>query len=324
MKKMLRSSLDYVFRRFPVSRSVYAERDALKEHLPTAQDVALFLKRTDSASRNQLFDAFREVGLSEHLYVELDRECFLVNAQDEYISRELFVSGCTDFSKFEIAVDLLKQHNENADVFELIIDVGANIGSVCIPVVMRGIAKRAIAIEPHPTNCRLLHTNIAINGLRDQIEVVERAASTDDDSPLPMEISKDNWGDHRIFCSNEPGIYEEEEREQIEVRSIMLDSIKGVNAGMHMLLWMDIQGYEGHALCGAKVMLAEKPPLILEFWPYGMMRAKSFSPLCHSIAHYRGFFDLNNPAHPLRPLDELNSLFDEIGPTGRFTDILVI
>ena len=87
---------------------------------------------------------------------------------------------------------------------------------------------------------------------------------------------------------------------------------------------MDIQGYEGYALRGAPQVLAELPPLVVEFWPYGMLRADSFSALCAAVAHYNGFFDLAKPAQRLRKLSELDDLFKEIGPDGQYTDILLI
>ena len=87
---------------------------------------------------------------------------------------------------------------------------------------------------------------------------------------------------------------------------------------------MDIQGYEGHALLGAQQLLAEKPPLVLEFWPYGMLRSDSFSALCSSLVHYSGFFNLAKALDGLRKMTELESLFHEIGSAGQFTDILVI
>jgi hypothetical protein len=151
-----------------------------------------------------LFDAFDAVGLSDYLYVETDRARFVVNARDQVISRGLFVSGRADFDKFEIAADLLKRH-KSINKIDLLVDVGANTGSICIPAITQGFVKRAIALEPHPTNYRLLCANIAINDLLDEIEVVARAASFTDNEMLIMELSSDNWGDHRIFSSKRTG-----------------------------------------------------------------------------------------------------------------------
>ena len=148
----------------------------------------------------------------------------MINAKDQVISRGLFVSGSADFDKFKVAIDLLRRHRA-ANTLDLLVDVGANLGSICIPAVTDSFAKRAIAVEPHPTNCRLLRANIALNDLLDRIEVVDRAVSINDNELLIMELSNDNWGDHRIFSPvRTPGLYGESERKQIEVRSIKIDS----------------------------------------------------------------------------------------------------
>jgi hypothetical protein len=136
--------------------------------------------------------------------------------------------------------------------------------------------------------------------------------------------AKNNWGDHRISTSvRSDGRYGEAGRKQIEVPSIKIDSLFDLKGNPALLLWMDIQGYEGHALQGAQQLFAEMPPLVLEFWPYGMLRSDSFSALCRSTL-YKGFFDLGKPTQPLKKMDELQTLFHELGRDGQFTDILVI
>ena len=214
-------------------------------------EVARFLKEADPASRNRLFDAFTAVGgVSDYLYVETEQARFVVNARDQAISRGLFVSGSADFEKFKTTADLLKRH-KSMNTIDLLVDVGANLGSICIPAITRGFVKRAIAVEPHPTNCRLLRANIALNDLLDQIEVVARAASAIDNEMLVTELSNDNWGDHRIFSSvRTGGLYGEADRKQMEVQSIKIDSLLGLEGNPALLIWMDIQGYEGHALQG--------------------------------------------------------------------------
>lgn len=342
MKQKLRVAIEAGLRRLPVARVAYAERDVLSERLvsteaklaettaalaakPFEVEVARFLKEAVPASRDRLFDAFTAVGgLSDYLYVETEQARFVVNARDQFISRGLYVSGSADFDKFKTTVDLLRRY-KNVNKIDLLVDVGANLGSICIPAIIDGLVKRAIAVEPHPTNCRLLRANIALNDLVDRIEVVARAASARDNETLTMELSNDNWGDHRIFSSARiGGLYGETDRKQMEVPSIKIDSLCGLKGNPASLIWMDIQGYEGFALQGAQQVLAERPPLVLEFWPYGMLRSDSFSALCSSTLQYNGFFDLAKPTQPLRKMNELQNLLYEIGPDGQFTDILVI
>jgi FkbM family methyltransferase len=261
------------------------------------------------------------------------------------------VEGSADFSKFETAMGLLRARDaKRFERLELLLDVGGNIGGICLPAVKRGFASRAIAIEPEATNLRLLRANIALNDLRESIEVIDLAAGPRENEMLPFEISNDNWGDHRVTRGRAPGNYGEADRAHIEVRSTTLDAmmatslfVRGKEEPMSPVslfarwlrgasrptlpestfVWMDIQGYEGHALTGGSNLLAARPPIALEFWPYGMERADSYGALRAAIAHYSGFYDLSNPGD-LRPLSDLDPLRVELGPDGHFTDILVV
>ena len=81
---------------------------------------------------------------------------------------------------------------------------------------------------------------------------------------------------------------------------------------------------QGFVLRGSTSLLARKIPLVLEFWPYGMKRAGSFSALTESLAGYSQFLDLESSAGRLRPIAELELLYRELGEEQAFTDILVI
>ena len=301
---------------------------ALAPATMTEKDVAAFLKSANPSSRNALFDAFCQVELSDYLYVERNNSRFIVNSHDKIISRSLFIHGEFDFDKFIKAMNLLKAEfpalGQAKFPFDVLMDVGANIGSICIPALAQGFAARAIAIEPHPVNAQLLHANVAINGLLEQMDIVQKAVGPQDNQTVEMALSLENWGDHRIVTDSatpDPG---EDIRKRIEVQSMRLDTIEPQIRDKRFMIWMDIQGYEGHALIGATSLLAQKPPLVLEFWPNGMRRMGSFANLCDSVAHYRGFYDLDAQTPALRPITQLAQLFTELDIGEKFTDILVI
>ena len=100
-----------------------------------------------------------------------------------------------------------------------------------------------------------------------------------------------------------------------------MDSI--LDTESDMLIWMDVQGYEGHVLSGAPLTLSKKMPLVIEFWPYGMERANSFDKLKNSLKGYNGFYDLNDPTE-FYSIAKLDDYFDKIGIDGDFVDLLVI
>ena len=241
------------------------------------------------------------------------QETFVVNMRDQVIGRDLYAHGHFDFDKFVRVIDLL------GGKVDLLIDVGANIGTISIPAVNRGLAARAIAIEPDPRNCRLLRANIALNGL-DQRMTVHEAALGAEEGTLELELAEDNFGDHRIKVSSDGGIYNEDRRASVTVKGTTLDAV--CPSGEGALIWIDTQGYEGFVLEGGGRLLAGQPPLALEFWPYGMSRAGSYDRLKAAIGHYGGFVDLARPGQR-RPISDLGALWQEVGVTGEHTDILV-
>src|SRR5580658_5386055 len=170
----------------------------------------LYLK--SAKLRRLIFDVLAYNRNTTLFYTNFGREQFLVDIHDQTIAKSVFASGEHEFHKFVLAIELLRKHEVYAEGENLLIDVGANIGVICIPAVARGYVKRAIAIEPDPGNCRLLRTNVALNGLTETVSVHEVACGTLDGEKLLLELSDDNFGDHRIRVSESPGLYGENRR----------------------------------------------------------------------------------------------------------------
>ncbi len=277
----------------------------------------------DMVGRGRLFDALMHdnQGL---FYTENSPERFVVNCRDHYISRTLFVNGidACEFSKFALVQEILQRSGPFPRVFDTLVDVGANIGVICIPAVARGYCRKAVAIEPHPENCRILRANISLNGLHEKIVVHEAAASTHDDALLELAISPTNAGDHRIIASTSPGRYGEQTWATMRVPSMRLDSLEADLRSGSCLIWMDIQGCEGFALAGATNLLGHRPPLVLEFWPYGMARSNSFAAMLQAVSGYENFHVVEENARA-QAISDLPSLWDRVGSAGAFVDILV-
>lgn len=223
-------------------------------------------------------------------------ESLVINCRDDVISREVFRSGSFDFHKFERAMAILQVRGLVTGRIERLFDIGANIGTICVPAVARGFAESAVAIEPHPINCRLLRANIAINGLHDRVWVSECAAAAQDGGQAMLEVNDRNWGDHRVapalqLIADEQG---ESARTRLAVPVRSIDSI-AAEMGTPTLLWMDTQGFEGFVLSGAAGVLASRPPLVTEYWPYSLHRVGGYAAFHSAIAAYRHFIDLDAP-----------------------------
>ena len=144
-------------------------------------------------------DPNRQFSVSTH-----GSEKYVVLNSDKAISRTLFIKGSFDFDKVEKVISVMSAVNK-AFKLETLIDVGANIGTVCIPAVKRGLAANAIAIEPEPLNYRVLVANIFLNDLADKIKTYNLALGSEDNQTLELELSAGHSGDHRIHVANETG-----------------------------------------------------------------------------------------------------------------------
>lgn len=254
----------------------------------------------------------------------VDNEKFVLNTGDKMIARKIYVNGGYDFDKAMLVHSLIKPSSNDI----LLVDVGANIGSICIPFVKRGLVSKAIAIEPEPLNYKLLRANIILNDLDSLIHPINVALGESDDEKLLFELSEDNYGDHRVVVSTTNGLENEVYRKTIEVRSTTLDSILKNYDTSNVVIWMDTQGYEGIVLNGAKNALQKRLPMVLEFMPYAMIRANSYEKLKTSLIEsgYETFFDLaeEQPSPKSLSADSIERLYESLGTKGRFTDILVM
>ena len=274
---------------------------------------------TSRVYRKALFDSAPEGSI---LLSTTGHETYLVSAGDKVIGRRVFIKGSFEFENFETAISLLSNDFQR----KLLIDVGANIGVVCIPAIKRQIFQSAIAIEPEPFNYSLLASNIHLNNLGDRITPHNCALGSRDGQELRFELSQSNYGDHRVRSIEEPGLYGEEKRRTIKVKSETFDSLIADIQRNEALIWMDAQGYEGIILAGATKALEKKIPLVIEFWPYGMKRVGAYAAVKKAIlgAGYEIFHDLNATLEPQQVSEaSLDALFNRLGISGNYADLLI-
>jgi len=285
--------------------------------------VRQFYWRLLSASklfRGWIFDSAPENIL---LLSNVGNERLLVPSNDRAISRDVFITGSCEFHKFDRVLSLLDKQFRKT----LLVDVGANIGIICIPAIKRNIFQCAIAIEPEPLNYSLLVANININGLANKIIPHNLALGSKVGDELVLELSEVNYGDHRIKVSDSNGLFDEAERKSIRVKAEPFDVVVGDVDSSQTLIWMDTQGFEAFVLMGAKKALEKQTPLVIEFWPYAMNRNGSYPLLKQAIiqAGYKVFYDLGSDAFPRRiSFEAFDNLFRTLGESENvYTDLLI-
>ena len=249
-----------------------------------------FLNKFIVNNKKKTFDNQKEG--RELLVVNNFNEKYIVNSSDKIIGRSLYIDGSYDFDTFLHTLEILK----NKIKTETLVDIGANIGSICIPAVKRGIFKNCFAIEPEPYNFDLLTKNIFINSLSNKIQTFNVALGQFDNEKIKFKLSENNYGDHRIESnSTEKNYFNEDKRKIIDVEIKKLDTVIKDSNPKETLLWMDVQGYEGFVLEGAMNILSKKPPLVIEFWPYGLDKFNSYNLLKKNLIklNYTNCYNLN-------------------------------
>jgi len=99
------------------------------------------------------------------------------------------------------------------------IDIGANIGAICIPIAKRLAGLKVIAIEPNPVNVKRLAHNVALNNLKG-IEIFPYAIGPEGVLTL-RNCNNRNSGQYSAVAFSE----DEATARPIEVRSMPLLSV---------------------------------------------------------------------------------------------------
>jgi len=184
-----------------------------------------------------------------------NKEYFIVNSQDHAIGKDTYVKGEFEFNRISKAYKIIKKYKK-LNKYTLL-DIGSNIGSVCIPSITRNYIKKAIAIEPNPESYRLLCSNINLNNLNEQI-TTKKLCIGEFKKNLYLILNNENHGDNKISYTKIKN------KKFVKVNSITLDSLTN-NIDKKFIIKIDVQGSEFLVLKYGKKTLSKKPPLILEF-----------------------------------------------------------
>jgi FkbM family methyltransferase len=266
-----------------------------------------------ASSRGDFFDA--AAAYTPLVAAVTDDELkFIISTDDRSLGRNLFQRRVRpEMGMLGAAIEILD--SLGVDRSGTFVDVGANIGTTIIPALVRHGFERGVAIEPSPPNASLLRANVAINNLNDRVWVIEAAAS-------------DSTGERWLYLSSKHGGHSVVERadgrksglrQTIEVHATTLDDLQLDRVGM---LWMDVQGHEGHVLRGASRLLMNRPPIVLEVMPRKLERAGTLEHVFAVARRYSRFTLLHGSSRSPQPTDELPQALAHL--IGRHTDIVLL
>jgi FkbM family methyltransferase len=156
------------------------------------------------------------------------------------------------------------------------IDIGANIGLITVPVA-RDSQAAVHSFEPEPQNFAFLTNNITANLATDRVTLHNMALVSKSGS-IQFELSKDNFGDHRVRRESKISIqkFDEAERQVIEVAGEQLDAVLNAEELLRpIVIKMDTQGAEAEVIKGGRQVFDVTDYLLTEYCPYLLLRAGS-------------------------------------------------
>ena len=238
------------------------------------------------------------------------------DSKDWPIGKDLYTRRSYESQQIRDVLELLRAEGYLHSPGEgTVLDVGANIGMICIALLKHGYFERAVAFEPAPNSYRLLVRNIEQNGLSDRILHFPYAVSSSE-SDVELELSEDNSGDHRVRHINTAGFFREDRRRTVKVRGMTLGRFLGEHAELDpeevALVWLDIQGHEGQFLEGGREFLGRGVPVVSEFWPYGILRSgMSRQAFCRIVGElFTHYYVVGGNARARLPIAQVEGLFD--------------
>jgi FkbM family methyltransferase len=168
---------------------------------------------------------------------------FTFRSDDVYIGRSLDLYG--EYSEGE--VELFRKYVNGGSI---VIEVGANIGTLTVPLAR--LASRVIAIEAQPANASMLERNITDNGLTN-VTVIDKAAGARPGATKMRaldDLASKNFGGIAVGAGD------------LNVEVITLDSLDVLYVSF---IKIDVEGAERDVLLGARALIErDKPVLYVE------------------------------------------------------------
>ena len=236
---------------------------------------------------------------------------YLLGSRD-WISLKLFIDKNFDYSILTKAIKLLgKNHSKST-----LINIGAHIGSTCIPAIKENKFNNSIAFEPTKKTFKLLQANIFLNEVNEKILAYNLAISNKK-ANLYLAIKKGNIGGNYISTNKK--------KNTEIVKSDILDNYTYNLNKNNTLIFMDVEGHEPNIFLGAKKTIKKKIPIVFEFYPSLLNKnwIKKFDPV---FKNYKFFYDLRdknkkqkfNKKNLIGLISKVNSI------EGKHTDLLII
>lgn len=249
---------------------------------------------------------------------------------DHRISGPLFLTGGFQMREVQAVLAWMTREGRLAAPRDVIVDVGANIGTSTIPFAMQ-TGCRILAIEPVPDMFAVLCRNVADNGLERQVTCVQVAITADRRDRARMVLPAGNGGGGEIERPGRPPSFGSQHPVRCAVDvpasglSDLLDA-HDLQTERVAFVWSDTQGCEAEVIESGGRLWAAGVPLFTELDPPTWGSEGAATLLSAAARHFGGFVFAgvlmgDHAARP-RPIAELSALCRALGPDGG--DVLLL
>lgn len=204
---------------------------------------------------------------------------FLLNENDSIISKELIQNGVWE----EYLLDFAEKNIKDDSV---VIDAGANIGTMCVPFSKFKKGVTVHAFEPSRVLYNQMCGNLFLNNSLN-VTPHRKALSNKRETLYYEEINiqqQNNYGDNRMFGG------------ECQITAVPLDSLEFEKKVS--FIKVDCQGYDLQVLYGAKEILRKDSPVVVMEWEEHM--AKELNHSFDDVLKYMkemGYTEINKLYH---------------------------
>lgn len=211
-----------------------------------------------------LYNGYIDKARDIKLIGKLDAVYVLPNLK-ENVAFEIFINGIYEPATHEFLVN-------NIPGDGVFLDLGANIGSIAIPLCLKRPDIRCICVEASPWIFDYLQRNIELNKLQQQVTCIHKALFDKDDEQLTFYSPTEKFGKGSlspVFT-----------QEGVTVSSVKLDTmVQKLGITKVDMLKIDIEGYEYYAFKGGETLLGGRsaPGILFEFVDWAEQAASGVS-----------------------------------------------
>lgn len=190
----------------------------------------------------------------------------LIDLADRGISYDLLIHGCREVCAAQAFREELRKLCGQT-THPVVVDIGANLGYYTLQeAAIIGDRGRVIAYEPLSDVAQLLQYNCLLNSYQDVVEVVECALGDRNGRAEFLRSDASNCSQMAEFGQQVGNWTPNKACIDVDVRRLDDDlNDRGVPLDSVNVIRFDIEGYEVHALKGARETLRRSKPLILFF-----------------------------------------------------------